>query len=137
MTQQEVSPATGRMVGGEWLADNGSSVSITTSKCRNCARVWFPPRAVCAGCASADLDAVPAGPDGVVYASTVVRIGPGQFAPPYVLAYLDIAGVRVLAHVPGQQAPQPGTPIRLGIGQIGADNNGPIRSYVAIAGGAS
>jgi uncharacterized OB-fold protein len=58
-----------------------------------------------------------------------VRIGPPRFQAPYVLAYVDIDGVRVLAHVESSEALPPGTPVELRLATIGADEDGPVLSY--------
>lgn len=70
---------------------------------------------------------------GTTYASTVVQVGPAQFQPPYVLAYVDVDDVRVLAHVPGGTALPQGTPVELKVGRIGADDQGALWSYTAVA----
>ena len=70
---------------------------------------------------------------GVTYASTVVRIGPSGFQAPYVLAYVDIDGARVLAHVEADEALMPGTLVELGIGPVGGDGDGELTSYLAAA----
>jgi hypothetical protein len=46
-----------------------------------------------------------------------------------VLAYVDIDGVRVLAHVDSSEALPPGTPVALRLATIGADEDGPVLSY--------
>lgn len=86
-----------RIVGASVIHPDGTPV-ITISVCPRCACRWFPSRAVCSGCAHDQMDSVEARSDGVAYASSVVRIGPPGFTAPYILSYVDIAGVRVLAH---------------------------------------
>jgi uncharacterized OB-fold protein len=73
------------------------------------------PRPVCAACGGPVAEAA-FGPEGVVYASTVVRIAVGDRKPPYALAYVDLdGGPRVLAHVDGTEvvAPEVGSRVRL------------------------
>ena len=124
---------TGRVVGGEWIRREGDRVALAISRCRQCNATWFPPRDMCSTCASLDVEQTVSGHRGVTYASTVVRIGPPGFQAPYVLAYVDIDGARVLAHVDADEALMPGTPVELGIGPIGGDSDGELTSYLAAA----
>ncbi|MEV4605003.1 OB-fold domain-containing protein [Amycolatopsis sp. NPDC049253] len=121
---------TARVVGQSWIRDRGDRVALAITHCTRCDSTWFPPRDVCSACASPDVEHTTSDDHGVAYASTVVRIGPAKFRPPYVLAYVDVSGVRVLAHVAGDEALEPGTPVDLRIGPIGADDDGEFSSYV-------
>ncbi|WP_435070352.1 Zn-ribbon domain-containing OB-fold protein [Amycolatopsis thermoflava] len=123
---------TEHIVGGAWIRRDGDRVTLTITRCRACDARWFPPSDVCSHCASHDVRDEPTGESGVVYASTVVRAGPATYRPPYVLSYVDIDGVRVLAHATGE-ALAPGTPVRLGLGEIGRTDAGPLMSYVITA----
>jgi uncharacterized OB-fold protein len=99
-------------------------MSLTISVCPRCGSRWFPTRDICAGCAHSGLDERRTGDRGVAYASTVVRIAPAGFTAPYVLSYVDIDGVRILAHTDAEQALPPDTPVELTSGPIRPD--GPI-----------
>ncbi|MEU4173009.1 OB-fold domain-containing protein [Streptomyces sp. NPDC026665] len=71
--------------------------------------------------------------EGRVYASSVVRIGPRGFQAPYVLTYVDISGVRLLAHSPAtRQALSPGTPVRLTVAPIAQSSNEIRTSYAVV-----
>jgi uncharacterized OB-fold protein len=112
-----------RFIGASGIRSDGTPI-LTISVCRRCAARWFPPREVCSACAHDELDPVEAGRDGVAYASTVVRIGPPGFTAPYVLSYVDVDGVRLLAHteVADPERPEalaPGTPVTFTAGPIG------------------
>ncbi|MEV6227432.1 OB-fold domain-containing protein [Saccharopolyspora shandongensis] len=126
------------MVGGEWIRRDGDLVALTISRCRSCNSSWFPPREICSTCASDNVEQTVSANHGTAYASTVVRIGPTAFEPPYVLAYVDISGVRVLAHVDADEALVPGARVELRVGKIGSDKNGAFSSYLVAetAGGA-
>ena len=107
---------------------------LTISVCPRCSSRWFPPREVCSTCAHNRLDTVTAGPDGVVYASSVVRTGPPGFTAPYVLAYVDVDGVRILTQAdpldPENPAPlPPDTPVTFTTGPIGHDGDVERISY--------
>ena len=141
-TRTPATPTAQRIIGDEWVAQQGDgAVTLAMTRCQSCSAAWFPPREVCSACASPDVEQVRTAAVGVSYATTVVRIGPGQFRPPYTLSYVDISGVRVLAHVPGADPLPPDTPVRLTLGEIGEDADGVFSSYVAvptaIVGGAS
>lgn len=112
-----------RLIGADSIRLDGTPV-LTISVCPRCTSRWFPPRDVCSACAHDGLDGIESGPDGVAYASTVVRIAPTGFTAPYLLSYVDVDGVRVLAHTdpldPDDPRPlAPGTPVRLTSGPTG------------------
>jgi uncharacterized OB-fold protein len=124
-----------RFVGAAGIRPDGTPI-LTISVCRRCAARWFPPREVCSTCAHNELDPVESGTAGVVYASTVVRIGAPGFVTPYVLSYVDIDGVRVLSHtdaVPHRETGPlaPGTPVTLTAGPIGTVREVELWSYRA------
>ncbi len=87
---------------------------IHGSRCTACGQTSARPVPRCARCRSAVEDAA-FGPDGVVWSSTVIRIGvPGRPAP-RALAYVDLVdGPRLLAHVSDvDEVLPPGTAVRL------------------------
>jgi uncharacterized OB-fold protein len=129
-----------RIVGADGIRPDGTPI-LTISVCRRCTARWFPPREVCSTCAHDRLDPVETGRDGVAYASTVVRIGAPGFAAPYVLTYVDVDGVRVLAHTdpadPGHpEALAPGTRVRFTAGPVGSAAGVDLWSYRVRATGA-
>lgn len=128
MTNSFVPPA-GRAVGAQNFLTDGTRAVLRVTRCRDCGAAWFPARAQCSTCASRDLTDELTSTSGIAYASSVVRIGPPGFAAPYVLAYVDVDGVRVLAHAESAEALPPGTPVELRVATIGADEDGPVLSY--------
>lgn len=119
-----------RLIGAEWIGGQGDEVTLSITQCHSCAGRWFPPRAQCSRCASTDVATTASASTGEVYASTLVRIGPARFRPPYVLSYVDMSGVRVLAHTRSGHPLAPGTPVRLAVDEIGADDDSALSSYV-------
>jgi uncharacterized OB-fold protein len=111
--------------------DTGTRLVI--SLCPRCGSRWFPARTICSACAHDQLTEARTGRDGTAYASTVVRIAPASFTAPYVLSYIDIDGVRILAHTeadPDDPAPlAPGTPVTLTSGPIRRDGDADVVSY--------
>ena len=93
-------------------------MNLTISVCPRCGSRWFPAREICSACAHDRLADEQTGDRGVAYASTVVRIAPTGFTAPYVLSYVDIDGVRVLAHTDSDRALAPDTPVVLTSGPI-------------------
>jgi uncharacterized OB-fold protein len=132
-TIDDFAPPTGRVIGADHYLTDGRRVVLRVSRCRECDRRWFPARAQCSHCASRDVDDEVTSSRGTAYASTVVRIGPARFRPPYTLAYIDVDGVRVLAHADGIAALTPGTPVELQQATIGTDEDGPLLSYAVAA----
>jgi uncharacterized OB-fold protein len=124
---------TGRVVGAGTFVTDGLRAALRLTRCRDCGSTWFPARTQCSTCASTNVADELSGSTGTAYASTVVQVGPPQFTPPYVLAYVDIDGARVLAHAKTDRALEPGTPVDLCLGQIGADADGAFSSYVVVA----
>ena len=96
-------------------------MNLTISVCPRCGSRWFPTRDICSACAHSGLDEHRTGDRGVAYASTVVRIAPAGFTAPYVLSYVDIDGVRILAHTDADRRPDPGHPGRPDQRPIGND----------------
>ncbi|KUN54921.1 hypothetical protein AQJ46_49695 [Streptomyces canus] len=122
-----------RVVAAEYFTHGDDGVHLRITECRNCSSRWFPPGAICSRCAGTNLTDVNSGTTGVAYASTVVRVGPPGFPAPYVLSYVDIDGVRVLAHTEGDSALTPDTPVALTLGEVGNEDGTPLVSYVARA----
>ena len=122
-------PPTGRVVGADEFLTDGTRAVLRVTRCHTCDSVWFPARPQCSSCASKNVTAEVTSSIGTTYASTVVQIGPPPFQPPYVLAYVDVDGVRVLAHAEAGGALEPGTRVELRLAEIGADADGPVQSY--------
>jgi uncharacterized OB-fold protein len=108
---------------------DGVEPRLVISECADCTSRWFPPLERCSACASTNLTDVISGRDGVAYASTVVRVGPPGFTAPYVLSYVDIDGIRLLAHTDGDTTLAPGSPVRITSGPIGRDGEVTLHSY--------
>ncbi|WP_162486143.1 OB-fold domain-containing protein [Arthrobacter sp. Rue61a] len=119
------------VVAGEYFTEEADGAHLRITHCHACESRWFPPVSICSRCAGTDLADVASGTTGVTYASTVVRVGPREFPAPYVLSYVDIDGVRILAHTESGDALVPGTPVELAVGQIGESEGTPLISYVA------
>ena len=71
---------------------------LTTTRCRGCGRIDWPPRGFCPACTSDAFDWVDLPRDGRVHGFTVQETGvPAGFRRPLVLAMVEVAGLRVFA----------------------------------------
>lgn len=117
----------------QFVVGDDGTVRIRATVCERCASRWYPARTVCAICRNKPLEPLLAGPAATVYAATTMRVGASGFTAPYRLAYLDVDGLRVLAHLkrPEEQAllPPPGTRVRLHAGII--DGDARLSAYLA------
>ncbi|MEV6657251.1 Zn-ribbon domain-containing OB-fold protein [Nocardia fluminea] len=119
-----------KVVAENFFTHDKTGVRLRITECQDCASRWFPPVAICSQCAGANVVVIESGTTGVAYASTVVRVGPPGFPAPYVLSYVDIDGVRLLAHTEAPEALEPGSPVELAVGEIGNADGRPLMSYV-------
>lgn len=128
---ESANPTT-KVVAGEYFTHvDDDAVRLRITECQDCESRWFPPVAICSRCAGTNVTDIDSGPTGVAYASTVVRVGPSGFPAPYVLSYVDIDGVRILAHTESESALTPDSPVRLGLREIGKKDGTTLLSYVA------
>ncbi|WP_218021675.1 Zn-ribbon domain-containing OB-fold protein [Nocardia harenae] len=130
-TETESSTPATEVVAGAYFTHDDGGVRLRITECHTCHSRWFPPVSICSHCAGTDVADIESGPTGVAYASTVVRVGPPGFPAPYVLSYVDIDGVRLLAHTAADAALTPDTTVRLELGEIGDRNGTTLLSYVA------
>lgn len=75
---------------------------LATTRCRDCERLTFPPKIVCPGCWSRELEWAPLAGTGVLRSYTEVCVAPATFAAdaPYVLGLVDLdEGLRCLARI--------------------------------------
>jgi len=72
---------------------------LTTSRCKRCGSLPWPPRVVCPECMSDDLEWHDLPREGRIYVFTVQETGvPPGYEPPIVFAVVDLAnGVRIVS----------------------------------------
>jgi len=75
---------------------------LTTTKCKKCSQLLWPPRILCANCHSNELEWVDLGTEGELYAFTEVRIG----APlgmvqdaPFCVGLIKIGGLTISSRI--------------------------------------
>ena len=79
---------------------------LTTTRCRDCGRIDWPPRGFCPACTSDAFDWVDLPPDGHVHGFSVQETGvPAGFARPLVFAMVEVAGLRLFAPLVGVADP--------------------------------
>jgi hypothetical protein len=75
---------------------------LTTTRCRSCGHLTFPPKVLCPGCWGRDLEWVDLRGRGRLASFTEVCVAPSYFQAeaPYVLGLVDLEeGVRVLTRI--------------------------------------
>ena len=75
---------------------------LTTTKCKKCGKVLWPPRIVCSSCLSDDLEWIDLGTEGELYAFTEMRLGaPLGFVEdvPFCIGIVKIGGLSISARI--------------------------------------
>lgn len=75
---------------------------LTTTKCKRCEKLLWPPRIVCPKCLSDELEWVDLGSEGELYAFTEMRLGaPLGFAEdvPFCIGIVKIGGLSISARI--------------------------------------
>jgi len=100
------------------------------SRCRICGNTAFPKKVVCVTCRQNDTMAeIALGPYGTLETYAVMRVGPPDFPPPYMVGYVRMKeGPLVFAQITGceieDDALEPGTEMELIIDKIKKDSKG-------------
>jgi len=75
---------------------------LTTTRCKKCAKVLWPPRIVCPSCFSDELEWTDLGTEGELYAFTEMRLGaPLGFVEdlPFCIGIVKIGGLSISARI--------------------------------------
>jgi uncharacterized OB-fold protein len=75
---------------------------LTTTKCKKCGQLLWPPRIVCPNCFSNEFDWIDLGKEGELYAFTDIRIGaPLGFVQdaPFVVGFVKIGGLTISSRI--------------------------------------
>ena len=85
------------------FADKLAAGEISATRCTGCGRVYFPPRADCAGCLSGQMEWVKIPEKGKLVSYTRVQYAPAGFEAdaPYTLALADFGAVKVFGRLGG------------------------------------
>jgi uncharacterized OB-fold protein len=85
---------------------------LSTTRCADCGRTAWPPRAFCSECCADRFDWVDLAREGTVQAFTVQAAGlPAGFDAPRVFAIVEVDGLRLFTII------QSGDPARVAVGQ--------------------
>lgn len=83
--------------------DNLRDGQLTTTQCRDCDEIHFPPRIICPECTSDDLEYVNLPNEGELFAFSEVRgglpLGLREHNVPYVVAVVDLGSVKLSGRV--------------------------------------
>ncbi len=108
---------------------------LTTTRCRGCGRIDWPPRAFCPACKSDAYDWVDLPHEGRLHGFTVQETGvPAGFPHPLVFAIVEIAGLRIFATLIDVADPVRlaiGMPVRFTRVRVADDPQGKPRYLVA------
>jgi len=77
---------------------------LTTTKCKKCGELLWPPRIMCSNCLSEELEWFDLGPEGELYAFTEIRLGaPIGFVEdvPFCVGIVKISGLLISARIDG------------------------------------
>ncbi|MGQ4557589.1 OB-fold domain-containing protein [Halobellus sp. GM3] len=107
--------------------DNLRDGRLTTTQCRDCGDLQFPPRIVCPECHSDDLEFVDLPDEGELFAFSTVRAGAPmgmESEVPFVTGIVDLGEVRLSARIDGAEYEDLsiGDPVELKIVEI----DGPV-----------
>jgi uncharacterized OB-fold protein len=75
---------------------------LTTTKCKKCGTLLWPPRIVCPNCFSNEFDWIDLGKEGELYAFTDIRIGaPLGFVQdaPFTVGFVKISGLTISSRI--------------------------------------
>ena len=104
---------------------------LTTTRCRGCGRIDWPPRGFCPECTSDEFDWVDLPREGRIHGFSVQETGvPAGFPKPLVFAVVEVAGHRVFAPLTGVGDPARltlGAPVRLAPVRVADDPQGQPR----------
>ncbi len=109
---------------------DGERPALRGNRCTQCGRSFFPKRTICPECfVSGQMEEIDLERQGVVYASTVVRVSsPAGIKAPYAYGYVDLPAnqLRVFALFTGADPGSfvPGKKVEVVLERIGKDAEG-------------
>ena len=108
---------------------------LTTTRCRDCGRIDWPPRAFCPACTSDAFDWVDLPHEGRIHGFTVQETGlPAGYPRPLAFAMVEVAGLRIFApltKVADLRALKVGLPVRFTPVRVADDHGGRARHLLA------
>src|SRR5262245_12360803 len=110
--------------------DSNGRATLIGGRCGDCGVETFPRAPVCSSCMSENIrpEAMPR--EGTLYAFSIVHVAAKKWRKPMRIGYVDLKnGARVFTHLDGTDL-SIGDEVEVGVGIIGDDEEGPIRSFV-------
>jgi len=92
----------GKVTGISKFFSNLKEGRLTTTKCKNCGKLLWPPRIMCSDCLSNELEWVDLGNEGELYAFTEMRVGaPLGFVEdvPFCIGIVKVGGLLISARI--------------------------------------
>jgi uncharacterized protein len=90
------------MISPKYFREIPQRYRLEAARCKNCGKVYFPPRIHCGECKSKEFEIVKLSDTGKILTYTVVRVGPSNFAQetPYAVAIVEVNdGVKLTIQV--------------------------------------
>jgi uncharacterized OB-fold protein len=110
--------------------DTSGRATLIGGRCADCGTETLPRAPVCSSCMSENIRAQAMPRAGVLYAFSVVHVAAKKWKKPLRIGYVDLPnGARVFTHLEGADLAI-GDNVEVGVGHIGDDDDGPIRSFV-------
>ena len=110
--------------------DASGRVTLIGGRCADCGTETFPRVPVCASCMSENIRPQAMPHQGTLYAFSVVHVAAKKWKKPMRIGYVDLPNrARVFTHLDGADLAI-GDPVEVGVGTVGEDEEGPIRSFV-------
>ena len=75
---------------------------LEAAKCKQCGKIFFPPRLVCSKCGCQDFEPTKLSETGKIATFTVIHVGPDQFSveTPYVIGIIELDnGVKIMSQI--------------------------------------
>lgn len=75
---------------------------LEASKCKECGKIFFPPRLICSNCKSRDFENIKLSREGKLLTYTIIRVAPSQFVDqvPYAVGIVELKeGVNLLMQI--------------------------------------
>jgi len=110
--------------------DASGRATLIGGHCADCGVETFPRAPVCSSCMGESIRAQAMPRTGVLYAFSVVHVAAKKWKKPMRIGYVDLKnGARVFTHLEGADLAI-GDEVEVGVGTVGDDDEGPIRSFV-------
>lgn len=106
---------------------SGEKPYLLGSRCKACAQIAFPPRAVCSNCFSEEMENIPLSTKGKLYTYTIIGFPPPGMTAPYAIGYIDLPeGVRIFSILTDwdQESLKVGMDVELVLGKFREDKEG-------------